>query len=292
MTSYPESTSAPASATLADYEAPINHSHITVSHLWQLPFPENYFDVVSARSLFTSLKLSRNARPLSPIDSVSPASMDEYELCLEECFRVLKPGGYLEFFMFDNDIINSGPLGQKLATRFTDELEKNAYDPYPTRKWIQKLNTAGYGDIKRAWLFLPMAPQMKPKPPSKDEVYQVQQLQPRQRPNSIFDAVKEEVRKKLEAWEDSGMTKGSTESVAPVSGFFGSWVWGNWMLKTIAEAEENSDWHSALDEIGSVLDEGRDNQSGWRAMIGWARKPPAPKAAVRSSWASRAFSTI
>ena len=297
VTGFDESSSAPAGVTLEEYEAPTNHSHIAVSHLWRLPFPENYFDVVSARSLFKSLKLSRNARPLSPIDSVSPASVDEYDLCLEECFRVLKPGGYLEFFIFDNDIVNAGPLGQKLATRFTDELEKNAYDPYPTRKWIQRLNTAGYGDIKRAWLFLPMAPQMKPKPPNKDEVYEVQQPPPppqqRQRPNSIYDAVKEEVRKKLEAWEDSGTTKGSTENVAPVSGFLGNWVWGNWMLKTIAEAEEDSDWHSAFDEIGSVLDEGRDNQSGWRAMVGWARKPPAPKVtATRGSWAGRAFSTI
>lgn len=271
-----DATPVPGSDSTTTFQGPKNHRHITVSYLWRLPFPDNHFDVVSARSLFMALKIHRRPNCPPSIDLTSPLNiMDEYDLCLEECHRVLKPGGYLEFFLLDNDIINPGPLGVELSTKFTSELEANAYDPYPTRKWIQRLNKAGYGDMKRAWMFLPMAPQVKPKLPSKDDDYVVQpQQQPHQRSGSFnsIDAVKEEVRRKLEAWEDLGTTKGSTESVAPVAGLLGSWVWERWMLKTSAEAEENSDWRLALDTIGSVLDEGRDMKSGWRSMFGWARK--------------------
>lgn len=211
----------------------------------------------------------------SSADMVVPLNiMDEYDLCLEECLRVLKPGGHLEFLLLDNDIINPGPLGTDLCAKFTNELVSNAYDPYPTRKWIQRLNKAGYGEMKRAWMFLPMAPQVKPKPPSKDDEYEVQP--PRHQRSGSFskiDLVKEEVRRKLEAWEDPSTVKGSTESVAPVTGLLGSYLWEKWMLTISAEMEKGSDWGPTLDTIGSVLDEGKDLKSGWRTMVGWAKKP-------------------
>ncbi|KAF8472526.1 hypothetical protein BDZ91DRAFT_437013 [Kalaharituber pfeilii] len=254
---------------------PKNHRHLTVSYLWRLPFPENHFDVVSARSLFTTLKVHQQASRNAPnVDLMSPLNiMDEYDLCLEECLRVLKPGGYLEFFLLDNDIINPGPLASDLSAKFTSELEANAYDPYPTQKWIQRLNKRGYGDIKRAWLFLPMAPQSKPKPPAKEDVDYPAPPQRVNGPSEDIEAAKEEVRRKMEAWEDLGVKKGATEIVAPVTGVLGSWVWEKWMLKTSAEAGKNSDWRLQLDTIGSVLEEARDMKSGWRAMVGWARKP-------------------
>ena len=220
-----------------------------------------------------TLKIHHSASRPGSMDLISPLNiMDEYDLCLEECLRVLKPGGYLEFLLLDNDIINPGPLGTDLCGKFTDDLEANAYDPHPTKKWIQRLNKAGYDEIKRAWMFLPMAPQVKPKPPSKDDEYEVQPPQ-HQRSGSIssIDIMKEEVRRKLEAWEDLGTTKGSTESVAPVTGLLGSWIWEQWMRKTSAEGGKGSD--SRLHSIGSVLDEGRAMKSGWRSMVGWARKP-------------------
>ncbi|RPB27653.1 hypothetical protein L211DRAFT_779448 [Terfezia boudieri ATCC MYA-4762] len=271
----------------AKCRGPKNHRYFTVSYLWRLPFPDNHFDVVSARSLFMALKTHYGKGRSPTMDLISPVNiMDEYDLCLEECLRVLKPGGYLEYFLFDNDIVNPGPLAVEISMKFTNELEANSYDPYPTRKWIKRLNKAGYGDMKRAWIFLPMAPQVKPKPQSKDGEYEVQpQIQQHQQSgssNNNIDAVKEEVRRKLEAWEDLGTMKGSTESVAPVTGLIGSWVWERWMLKTSAEVEEGSEWNLSLDTIGSVLDEGRDMKSGWRAMMGWARKPPANN--IRHGW--------
>ncbi|KAF8429003.1 hypothetical protein EV426DRAFT_527662 [Tirmania nivea] len=282
-------------------QAPINHRHIIVSYLWRLPFPDNHFDVVSARSLFMALKTLSGKGRSPAMDLMSPVNiMDEYDLCLEECLRVLKPGGYLEYFLFDNDIVNPGPLAVELSTKFINELEANSYDPYPTKKWIKRLNKAGYGDMKRAWVFLPMAPQVKPKLPSKDGEYEVQvQAQQHQQSGSFnndIDAVKEEVRRKLEAWKDLGMMKGSTESVAPVTGLVGSWMWERWMLKTSAEAEKDSKWNLSLDTIGSVLDEGRDMKSGWRALMGWARKPlvvePYTYRRMMSDSSSSTFSAI
>jgi len=276
---------------------PRNHRHITVSYLWCLPFPDSHFDIVSARSLFMALRVHRG-KNCSPAMNLMDTT-DEYDLCLEECLRVLKPGGYLEYFLFDNDIVNPGPLAVELSTKFTNELEANAYDPYPTRKWIKRLNKAGYGDMKRAWIFLPMAPQVKPKPPSRDDENEVQSQAQRHHQSGSFDnigVVEEEVRRKLEAWENFGTMKGSTESVAPITGLAGSWVWERWMLKTSAEAEKDSDWNLSLDTIGSVLDEGRDMKSGWRAMLGWARKPlaadPYTYRRMRADSANSAFSAI
>ncbi|KAI5809938.1 hypothetical protein DFH27DRAFT_467236, partial [Peziza echinospora] len=257
-------------------KGPKNHRHLIVSYLWRLPFPENHFDVVSARSLYTVLKVHRHASRSSTAsfqELQSPLNiMDEYDLCLEECLRVLKPGGYLEFNLLDNDIINPGPLGLDLSAKFANELEANAYDPNPTRKWIKRLNKAGFGEMKRAWIFFPMAPQVKPVVPSKEDDF-IPPPHQRSMSNDDTISVGEELRRKMEAWEDLGIKKGSTELAAPVTGLLGSWTWEKWMLKTSAEAEKTSDFGLSIDTIGRVLEEGREMGSGWRTLVGWARKP-------------------
>lgn len=222
--------------------------------------------------------------------------MDEWDLCLEECLRVLKPGGFLEYFLFDNDIINPGPLGQNLTKNFTSQLGSMGYDPTPTSRWISRLNKAGYGEIKRGWIFCPMSPPaQKPKVPSKED-YDGKDKHGRNPSISSqdVDTVKEEVRRKMEAWEDLGAKKGSTENAAPVSGLLGSWIWEKWMLKTNAEARHLSEWELAMNQIGGVLEEGKERGSGWRCMVGWARKPleaPVVQAAVLTAGRFRADST-
>jgi hypothetical protein len=83
--------------------------------------------------------------------------------------------------------------------------------------------------------------------------------------------VKEEVRRKLKAWEDLGVENGSVENVSPVTGLVGSWIWEKWMLKT--EGESGDECDLAIGTIGDVLEEGRERGSGWRCLVGWARKP-------------------
>ncbi|KAL7274298.1 hypothetical protein RUND412_002806 [Rhizina undulata] len=256
----PEGETPKTEKTEQKHLGPKNHRHLTVANLWKLPFPENHFDVVSARTLYTALKSSALSK--------SPNRMlDEYDRCLEECLRVLKPGGYLEFTLLDNDIINAGPLGTELSERFAAELHAAGYDPSPTKRWVSRLNKAGFGEIKRSWLFIPMAPPApKPKVPSKNDFLATTHE------SQDLDMVKEEVRRKMEAWEDLGVQKGSLENVAPITGFFGSWIWEKWMLK-IKEGKNFNYAEGVVDAIGSVLDEGRENNSGWRCLVGWARKP-------------------
>lgn len=254
----PESQDTPLSAD--KYRGPKNHRHLVVSYLWKLPFPSNHFDVVSARTLYLNLKTTVPSRPQND------QNMDEYDLCLEECLRVLKPGGHLEFTLFDNDIINPGPLGSELSEKFGKSLQAKGYDPEPTKKWISRLNRAGYGEIKRSWMFLPMAPPCsKPKVPSKDKNLPAHESQD-------LDMVKEEVRKKMEAWEEGSTKKGSLENASPITGLVGSWIWEKWMLKTSNEAGEG-EWSLATDTVGSVLNEAKERGSGWRTLVGWARKP-------------------
>lgn len=230
---------------------------MTVPKLWKLPFPSNHFDVVSARTLYLALRCTLPA---------GSTGVDEYDLCLDECLRVLKPGGHLEFSLFDNDIVNAGPLGAALASSFSESLRANGYDAAPTKRWVSRLNKAGFGEIKRSWLFLPMSP-----PPTKLHVPTKDDLLLPMHESQDLEMVKEEVRRKLMAWEDLGVENGSAENVSPVTGLLGSWMWINWMRKTNEEC--GGEEKVRVKDIGDVLDEGRQMGSGWRCLVGWARKP-------------------
>ena len=110
-------------ATTSQIRGPSNHRRIPVTHLWQLPFPDSHFDAISARSLFTFLK---NEKPLGEL-------VDEYDMCLRECLRCLKPGGYLEFFVLDAEIVHAGPRGTAASVEFGFNLKARGYDPAPSK---------------------------------------------------------------------------------------------------------------------------------------------------------------
>lgn len=220
---------------------PENHRCIEVSKLWALPYADDYFDAVSARSLFSHLKTEK---PLGH-------TMDEYDLCLQECLRCLKPGGYLEFFVLDSEILSSGPRGTALSVEFSFSLKTRGYDPAPTKNWLGRLRRAGFDDIKRAWTFLPMGapckePPLLPETPPPDV--------PTFDPNSA-EAVQGPV--------------GSTADAAGVAGLVGSWAWEQWMLKLQMEMGKEE----LLQGVGAVLEEGKFTGAGWRCLSGWARKP-------------------
>ncbi|KAF2099426.1 hypothetical protein NA57DRAFT_38579, partial [Rhizodiscina lignyota] len=126
---------------------PANHKHTVVPNLWTLPFPSNHFDIISARSLFALLKTSK---PAGRAD-------DEYDLCLKECMRCLKPGGFLEFALLDADVLKAGPHAQAISVEFGFNLKTRGYDAQPTKSFLPRLKRAGFGQMKRAWLALPMA---------------------------------------------------------------------------------------------------------------------------------------
>jgi SAM-dependent methyltransferase len=220
---------------------PANHRSVEVLKLWSLPYADNSFDVISARSLFTHLK---NEKPLGQ-------ALDEYDLCLEECRRCLKPGGYLEFFLLDSEILSSGPRGTAASVEFSFSLKTRGYDPVPTKNWLGRVRRAGFDDIKRAWTFLPMGtsyretPPLPETPPPDDSTFD---------PTSV-EAVHGPV--------------GSTADAASMTGLVGSWAWEQWMLKLQTEMGKEQ----LLEGVGSVLEEGKSTGAGWRSLSGWARKP-------------------
>ena len=130
----------------AVHQGPINHSTQTVPRLWELPFPNDHFDVVSTRSVHMLLKVERP----------SGRTCDEYDLVLRECLRCLKPGGYLEFTLLDSVLQGAGPLGSALSVEFGFKLRTRGYDPLPTRVWLNKLDRAGFDEVHHFYQLLPM----------------------------------------------------------------------------------------------------------------------------------------
>jgi len=234
---YTVCTKASRQISNSNIRGPANHRQVAVHKLTRLPFKDAQFDVVSARNVHAMLKVA------------SEHGEDEYALCLAECMRVLKPGGYLEFAVMDSDIVNAGPLGQAKSVEFGFSLRTRGYDASPTKAWLGRLNATGFTKVRRAWVFLPMGPPptMEGKAASRDSMGVERPLE-------------------LEA-----MVQGSTAGAAAISGVVGGWAWERWMLKLqmeIGVAEEN-----LLEGVGAIVEEGRRCGAGWRCLNGWARKP-------------------
>lgn len=227
----------------SNIRGPRNHRPTAVESLWQLPYPDKHFNIISARSLFSFLKTEK---PLGQ-------SLDEYDLCLNECMRCLKPGGYLEFFLMDSEIVNAGSRGSAVSVEFGFNLKTRGYDPAPTKSWLGRVRRAGFDDIKRAWTFLPMGTPTKvhhqlPETPPPDV--------------STFGSGTQ----KIEAVQGP---VGSTADAASMSGLVGSWAWEQWMLRLQLEMGKEQ----LLEGVGAVLEEGKFTGAGWRCLSGWARKP-------------------
>ncbi|KAH2150399.1 hypothetical protein KXW33_003774 [Aspergillus fumigatus] len=223
-------------------KGPPNHCQISVAQLWKLPFPDNKFDLISARSLPALLK---NERPVGEMH-------DEYDLCLQECRRCLKPGGYLEFFVMDAEISRAGPYATAASVEFAFNLKTRGYDPLPTKRFLGRLRSAGFVGVKRAWTFLPMGNEP------------VQAQLPRETPDP-------RVKSWVDEYEAVHGPVGSTADIASVTGLFGGWMWEQWLLKL--QVEMGRERHRLLEGIGSVFDEGRKNGAGWTCLSGWAMKP-------------------
>ena len=180
--------------------------------------------------------------------------IDEYDLCLKECMRVLKPGGYLEYLLMDASIAHSGPLGSAMSVEFGFNLKTRGYDAVPTKVFLRRLRKAGFVDLKRAWMFLPMGSARR------DSV------------TKVLEAPRPEVRSLCEGELEAVLGPvGSTGDVADVSGLLGGWMWEQWMLKL--QMEMGREKGKLLEGVAAVLEEGRECGSGWRALSGWARKP-------------------
>jgi len=233
---YTVTTKALRQLSNSNIRGPKNHRQVAVERLTKLPFRDNQFDLVSAREIYTILK------------EKGENGEDEWDACLTECMRVLKPGGYLEFSIMDSDIVNAGPLGLAKSVEFGFNLKTLGYDPVPTKAWMSRLKKNGYVGIKRAWTFLPMGTKVADKVINRDSMG---------------------VEKKLEL---EAMVSGSTEAVASVCGLVGGWAWEKWLLRCKVQTVGEE---GRLDGVQDIVEEGRACGAGWRTVSGWARKPMA-----------------
>ncbi|OTA82362.1 hypothetical protein M434DRAFT_84743 [Hypoxylon sp. CO27-5] len=255
---YTVTTKAIRQLSNSNIRGPPNHRQVAVERITRLPFPDAHFDLVSARELHSILKF------------IGENGEDEWDTCLKECMRVLKPGGYLEFSVLDSDITNAGPLGLAKSVEFGFALKTLGYDPSPTRMFLGRLKRAGYDEVRRAWVCLPMGP---------DPAVRRNRRVARDSTTGVERPLD------LEA-----MVCGSTEAAASVAGLAGGWAWERWLLRCETEKvasegrlgffemeaegkEMREKAGKCLDGVHEVIEEGRRVGAGFRVLNGYARKP-------------------
>ncbi|KAI1400334.1 hypothetical protein F4819DRAFT_371258 [Hypoxylon fuscum] len=264
---YTVTTKAVRQLSNSNIRGPPNHRQVAVARLTRLPFPDAHFDLVSARELHSVLKF------------IGENGEDEWDSCLQECMRVLKPGGYLEFNLLDSDITNAGPLGLAKSVEFGFGLKTLGYDPAPTRMFLGRLGRAGFDEVKRAWMCLPMGP---------DPAVRRNRKVARDSTTGVERPLE------LEA-----MVSGSTEAAASVTGLAGSWAWERWLLRCemekVASKERLGGFlemeaetpefmleaGKCLDGVHEIVEEGRRCGAGFRVLNGYARKPTERSAGKR-----------
>lgn len=252
---YTVTTKAIRQLSNCNVRGPPNHRQVAVQRLTRLPFADNQFDLISARELHSVLKF------------VGENGEDEWESCLRECMRVLKPGGFLEFSVMDSDVVNAGPLGNAKAVEFGFALKTLGYDPNPSRTFLGRLARAGFQDARRAWTCLPMGP----------------------RPASATQApvARDSSGTPVPTVELEAMVTGSADNIAAVTGFAAGWSWERWLLRaemeavsgelrlsdTVTTGEAMRQAGKSLEGVHAIVEEGRQVGSCWRVLRGYARKP-------------------
>lgn len=226
---------------------PDNHKHMTVPNLWTLPFPSGHFDVISARTLYELLKTSK------PVGR----SADEYDLCVKEIYRCLKPGGVFEYNLLDADMIHAGRNAQAMGVEFGFNLKTRGYDAQSTKSFLPRLNKAGFKDVQRAWMVLPMG---KTSANWREELNVGAQATQQEKIISANGEVEVE----------DAPTFGTTIDAAMLTGIVGSWAWERWLLRL--QMEMGKDEEKLLEGVVQMLEEGVQTNAAWRTLIGFARK--------------------
>lgn len=241
------SSDAEAHVAESRLEGPLNHHVIAAPKPWELPFDDETFDVISARSLYTQLKTTWP----------KGHAADEWDLTLRECLRCLKPGGYLEFNLMDAELLHPDTVCQALGVEFAFNLKTRGYDPSSGKSFLPRLKRAGFQSIKRAWMVLPVA--------------DVQQR--------WVDTGKalggEHTAERVIGLDGSvdyyeAPVTGSTKDVRAMTGLVGARMWEQWILRLNGEMGRNEE--RCLEGVAKALEEGGKGNAGWRCLVGWARK--------------------
>ncbi|KAK6361881.1 hypothetical protein TWF730_005593 [Orbilia blumenaviensis] len=121
------------------WSAPLNHHALfTPQPNSPLPFPDNYFDVISTKSFPRILRLS------------------EWVPILRECNRVLRPGGWIELQIVDPVLTKQGELLREwLEARIVREMLEDSYTIKPSDDVLGFLQETGFDNVKRSRIALP-----------------------------------------------------------------------------------------------------------------------------------------
>jgi SAM-dependent methyltransferase len=257
---------------------PSNHRTVSVPHLWNLPFKNNHFDVISARTLHALLKA--NPVPSAP-------EIDEWTLTLKECMRTLKPGGYIDFIVLDSSIARAGPRGEALGVEFGFDLHRRGYERDPARSWLRRLKKEGFVATKRAWMFWPMGrrPDLATTAASEGGAganghaagvggghkrhysdHEARVFLPAPRPVSEVSTISKIVNQYMDVEAVQGPV-GSTQAAADITGLLGTRMYEEWLVKVRAEA-------------------------GFRVLVGWARKPRPLAPQLRAARVAKSCVTV
>ncbi|KAF1925343.1 verprolin [Didymella exigua CBS 183.55] len=229
----------------ANIVGPDNHKYTSVPNLWTLPFPNAHFDVISARTLYELLKTNKPAG----------RSSDEYDLCLKELHRCLKPGGILEFSLLDAELMHAGRNAQAMGVEFGFNLKTRGYDAQASKTFLPRVAKAGFRDVQRAWIVLPMG---QTAANWKEEL------------NVCAKVAQEKcIGESGEVEVQDVPAFGSTRDAAMLTGIVGSWAWERWMLRL--QMEMGKEEEKLLEGVVQVLEEGARQGCAWRSLTGWAR---------------------
>ena len=255
------SSDAEAHVAESALDGPTNHFVVAAPRPWELPFADETFDVISARSLYAYL---RSQWPKG-------TAADEWDLTLRECLRVLKRGGYLEFDLLDAELVHPESAGQALGVEFAFNLKTRGYDPCAGKTFLPRLKRAGFGDIKRAWMVLPVADVLPRWTDTGKTPSSTSTITPGQTREDYFGTTAEvSIGPNGEVTQYAPPVTGSTKDVRAITGIVGARMWEQWMLKLNGEMGRSED--RCLEGVAAALAEGGKSNSAWRCLVGWAKK--------------------
>ncbi|TKA44699.1 hypothetical protein B0A54_04650 [Friedmanniomyces endolithicus] len=240
-------------------EGPSNHFVVAAPNIWELPFEDNTFDVVSARSLYAYLKTTWP----------KGQSADEWDLTLRECLRVIKPGGYFEFDLVDAELVHADQVGQALGVEFAFNLKTRGYDPSAGKSFLPRLKRAGFGDIKRAWMVLPVAdvlPKWTDTGKTPNSGSSAATITPGAKRDDYFgpEAAERVISPDGSVKYYEAPVTGSTRDVRAMTGLVGARMWEQWMLKLNNEMGRSE--ARCLDGVAKALEEGGKGNAAWRDL--------------------------
>lgn len=280
-------------------EAPSNFTAVEAEKPFALPFADDTFDIISARTLHSLLK------------------SDQWSLTISELHRVLKPSGFLEFSLLDALLINvsAGSWGQVMNAEFGHKLQQRGYEREPTKQFLGRLETAGFKNVKRMWMFLGMG-DVQPiwkdegkspiaKPPTRPLPAipgAAKKPTPGKQPTAKSPATPKVTTPTVGSEENNSRgaihyqvpicdaagnilldhngkptyyppaLTGSTSAVAPVTGLLGARLWEQWVYKLAREMGGEEAELQMLEQVCGVLEQGGKAGSGIGCLMGVCRK--------------------